>query len=170
MLKCAPVCRFTEEVTVLLYPRWQLTTQSWGWEESVESGVIRVFFPATQRPGKRVAGRGQTHKQQTTLSVISDSLGTLWATQRSFMQSEKRVHLRTGNCKRLCAQCYQEPPFLLCEYFKCSFGKQINSLQSIWRHDFYRDSTAFSHTGNRLQGERDILSGLLERTGFILSS
>lgn len=128
------------------------------------------FFPATQCPGKHVAGRGQTHKHQTTLSVISDSLGTLWATQRSFMQSEKRVHVRTGNCKRLHAQCYQEPPFLLCEYFKCSFGKEINSFRSIWRHDFYRDSAAFSHADNRLRGERNVLSGLLEWTGFTLSS
>lgn len=144
-----------------------LTTQSWGWEESVESGVNRVFFPATQCPGKHVAGRGQTHKHQTTLSV------TAW--ERSGQHKEALCRVRSASMyaqeiARGCVHNVTKSLLLLCEYFKCSFEKQINSLQSIWRHDFYRDSTAFSHTDNRLQGGRDILSGLLEWTGFILSS
>lgn len=101
------------------------------------------FFLATQCPDKHVAGRGQKHKHQTTLSVISDSLGTLWATQRSFMQSEKRVHVSTRNCKRLRAQC-QSLLFCCVNILNAALEKRSTAFSQFEDIIFNRDSF-FAH-------------------------
>lgn len=51
----------------------------------------------SQCPSECPAGTGQWHNHETTLSVISDSLGTLGGTKRTFMQREKLVHVHIGN-------------------------------------------------------------------------
>lgn len=110
-IKCSNVLLFVDSGP-------QLFALSWGWE--LESGK---WIPV---PGQRLAGTGQRHKHETTLNVISGSLGTLRGTQRPFM------HVHTGNDIWLCAHRYQQLPFLLCEYFKSYFGTACSVHLKHW--------------------------------------
>lgn len=117
-----------------------------------------------QCPSEHPAGTGQWHKHETTLSVISDSLGTLGGTQRTFMQHEKLVHVHIGNYIWLCAHCYQRPPFLLCECFKSTFRKETNSLLGPSEGTiFINPSRLFSEqTGAYCRRKWEYSSGLLD--------
>lgn len=115
-------------------------------------------------PGERLTGTGRWHKHETTLSVISGSLGTVRRTLRPFMQREQHVHVHTGNYISLCAHRYQRPPFLLCEYFKSYFRKETNSLLGPFKAlIFINISSLFSEqTGDYCRRKWKYWSGLLD--------
>lgn len=105
--------------------------------QSVKSGFKLGCFS----PCERLSGDRSVAQTRSTLSVISGSLGTLRRTQRGFMQPE-RFHVHTGNYIWLCASCYQQPPFLLGEYFKGSFIKDTNSRLSPFEGMIFINPTA----------------------------
>lgn len=141
------VCRFAEEVTALSSGP-QLFALSWGWECGKRIPIL----------GEHLAGTGQWHKHETTLNVISGSLGTLRRTQRPFM------HVHTGNYIWLCAHRDQQLPFLLCEYFKSYFRKETNSLLSPFEALILINvSNLFSkQTGDYCRRKWEYWSGLLD--------